>query len=225
MTTNSTQSLLTATLRQIVAASIVLLASQQGFSADGTSVRLFDGKSFAGWEGDTTKTWRIEDGALVAGSLEVTVPRNEFLATTREYENFELRLKYKLVGTEGFVNGGVQFRTKRIPNHHEVSGFQADLGAGFDGHLYDESRRKKMLATPDKDVLSRALKKDDWNDYRIRAEGNRIQLWLNGIQTVDYVEQDPAIETRGIIAVQIHGGCKAIVRYKDLEIVELPASK
>ena len=204
-------------------ASNKLLANLLEMSAELKSVRLFDGKTFTGWEGDTANTWRIEEGALVAGSLEVTVPRNEFLATTREYENFELRLKYKLVGTEGFVNGGVQFRTKRIPNHHEVSGFQADLGAGFDGHLYDESRRKTMLASPDKEVLAKALKKDDWNDYRIRAEGKRIQLWLNGVQTVDYTEQDPKIETRGIIAVQIHGNCKAIVRYKEIEIIELPA--
>lgn len=188
-------------------------------------VRLFDGQSFAGWDGDTEKTWRIEEGAFVAGSLEETVPRNEFLATRREYSNFDLRLKYKLVGTEGFVNGGVQFRTKRIPNHHEVIGYQADLGAGFDGHIYDESRRKKMLAVPDKDILARALKKDDWNEYRIRAEGPRIQLWLNGVQTVDYVEQEPEIESRGIIAVQIHGGCKAIVRYKEIEIIELSDSK
>lgn len=188
-------------------------------------VRLFDGKSFTGWEGDTAKTWRIEEGALVAGSLDVTVPRNEFLSTTREFENFELRLKYKLVGTEGFVNGGVQFRTKRIPNDHEVIGYQADLGAGFDGHLYDESRRKKMLATPAAELIAKTLKKDDWNDYRIRVEGPRIQLWLNGVQTVDYTEKEPNIATRGIIAVQIHGGCKAVVRYKDIEIVELPSSK
>ena len=60
-----------------------------------------------------------------------------------------------------------------------------------------------------------------WNTYRIRAEGKRIQLWLNDIQTVDYIEEDPNIDTAGIIAVQIHGGAKSIVRYKDLRIREL----
>jgi len=188
-----------------------------------TTISLFDGKSFKGWEGDTEKTWRIEDSSLVAGSLETTVPRNEFLATTREFENFELKIKYKLIGTEGFVNGGVQFRTQRIPDHHEVIGYQADLGAGYDGHLYDESRRKTMLASPAPQVLARALRKDDWNQYRIRAEGPRIQLWLNDIQTVDYVEKDAAIPRKGRIAVQIHGNCKAIVKYKEIEITELPA--
>lgn len=61
-------------------------------------VSLSDGKTFKGWEGDTNKTWRIEDGAFVGGSLKARVPRNEFLRSTRPYTNFVLRLKFKLVG-------------------------------------------------------------------------------------------------------------------------------
>src|SRR5262249_28322819 len=84
---------------------------------------LFDGKSFDGWEGDTGKTWRVEEGSIVSGSLEKTIPRNEFLCTKKSFANFELRLKYKLEGTEGFVNGGVQIRSSRIPKNHEVIGY------------------------------------------------------------------------------------------------------
>lgn len=185
------------------------------------AARLFDGKTFAGWEGDTKTTWRIEEGAIVGGSLDKTVPRNEFLCTSEPLKDFELRLQYKLVGTEGFVNGGVQIRSKRVPNHHEMVGYQADLGAGFDGALYDESRRNKMLAQPRKELLDKILKKDDWNEYRIRCEGPRIQLWLNGTQTVDYTEKDPAIPLEGIIGLQIHGNCKAVVRFKDIDLEKL----
>ena len=185
-------------------------------------MKLFDGKTFTGWEGNTQTVWRIEDGALTAGSLDKRQEKNDFLATTKEYSDFELTLKWRLQGTEGFVNGGVQFRTKRIPNHHEVSGYQADLGAGFDGALYDESRRNKILAKPSDEVLAKALKPlGQWNEYRIRAEGPRIQLWLNGVQTVDYTEEDPQIDMSGIIAVQIHGAATSIVQYKDIEIVEI----
>jgi hypothetical protein len=88
--------------------------------------QLFDGKSFQGWEGDTDKTFRIQDGAVVAGSLSAKVPRNEFLCTRKSYQNFVLRVKFKLLGTE--ANAGVQIRSKRIPNHHEVIGYQADMG-------------------------------------------------------------------------------------------------
>lgn len=188
-------------------------------------VSLFDGKSFAGWEGDTTKTWRIEDGAITAGSPEEQAPRNEFLATTREYENFDLWLKFKITGN-GRVNAGVQFRTRRIPNHHEVSGYQADIGPGVDGHLYDESRRRRMLATPDAETMKKAqaaAEKDGWQIYRIRAEGDHIQLWLNGVNTVDYMEKDTNVPRTGIIALQIHGGMQAVIAYTDIKVRELPA--
>jgi hypothetical protein len=185
-------------------------------------VSLFDGKTFAGWEGNIDSVWRIEEGALVAGSLTKKQEKNDFLVTVKEYGDFDLSLKWKLEGTEGFVNGGVQFRSQRIPDHHEVIGYQADLGAGYDGALYDESRRKKMLAQPDKETLAKAQKPlGEWNDYRVRAEGPRIQIWLNGILTVDYTETEPGIDMTGIIAVQIHGNATSIVQYKDLLIEEL----
>ncbi len=185
-------------------------------------VSLFDGKSFAGWEGDTTKTWRLIDGVIVGGSLKEKVPRNEFLASKKSYGNFELRLKYKLEGEEGFVNGGVQIRSERIPDHHEMIGYQADIGQGYDGALYDESRRNKMLAKPTAEVLAKSLKKGEWNDYRIRCEGPRIRLWLNGVETIDYTEEDAKIPLAGRLALQIHGGGVAEIRFKDIFIEELP---
>ena len=183
---------------------------------------LADGKTFAGWEGDTAKTWRIQDGAFVGGSLTEKVPHNEFLCTQREFGNFELRLKFKLLGKEGQVNAGVQFRSVRIPNHFEVSGYQADLGDGYWGALYDESRRKKVLAAPEKEAVLKVLKLGEWNDYTIRCEGRHIQLWINGLKTVDYTEPEDGIAEKGVIAVQIHGGGMAEAWYKDIAIEELP---
>lgn len=185
---------------------------------------LFDGKTLTGWEGDE-KTWRVEDGAIVGGSLDTVVPRNEFLCTTKSYENFELKLRFKLLGDKDKANGGVQFRTKRIPKHHEVIGYQADIGQGYWGALYDESRRGKVLAGPSKEVIEKAAKFDDWNDYTIRAVGPHIQLWLNGTLTVDYTEKDEKIETNGIIGLQVHGGGKTKVMYKDIVIEELAGGK
>jgi hypothetical protein len=183
-------------------------------------VSLFDGKSLEGWEGDTKRTFRIEQGAIVGGSLKENVPRNEFLCTTQEYGDFELRLKFKVLGKG--ANAGVQIRSRRIPNHHEMIGYQADLGQGWYGSLYDESRRNTMLAQADPKVVSEALKPDDWNEYKIRCEGKRIQLWINGRQTVDYTEKDDAVEQRGLIGLQIHGGSPSEAWYKDIFIEELP---
>jgi 3-keto-disaccharide hydrolase len=187
--------------------------------------KLFDGKTFAGWEGDTKKTWRIEKGAIVGGSLDAKVPRNEFLCTTKSYGDFELRLKFKLLGDKKHANAGVQFRTKRIPKHHEVIGYQADIGEGYWGALYDESRRNKVLAKPDEKALKKAVKHGEWNEYKVRAEGPRIRLWLNGTLTVDYTEKDEKIDRTGVIGVQVHGGAKAEAHYKDITIEELAGKK
>ena len=196
-----------------------------GIFAQGPAARpiaLFDGKTLRGWEGDTAKTWRVEDSAIVGGSLTDTVPRNEFLCTTRSYGNFVLRLKFKLAGTEGFVNSGVQFRSQRATKPaHEMVGYQADLGAKYWGSLYDESRRNKTLAGPDQATTNDLIKADAWNDYEVRAEGRRIRLTLNGRQTVDYTEPDETIPQSGLIGLQIHGGGKAQVFFKDITIEEL----
>jgi hypothetical protein len=180
---------------------------------------LFDGKTFEGWEGDTQKTFRIEDGAIVGGSLQEKVPRNEFLCTKKEYGDFELRLKFKVLGKD--ANAGVQIRSRRIPNHHEMIGYQADLGQGWYGCLYDESRRRTMLAQADPQVIAEVLKPEEWNEYTIRCQGKRIQLSINGRQTVDFTEQDDKIEQRGLIGLQIHGGPPSEAWYKDIVIEEL----
>ena len=182
---------------------------------------LFNGRDLAGWEGDPA-VWRVRDGAIVGGSLEGN-PRNEFLATTRRFRNFVLRLEYKLVGTEGFVNGGVQFRSVRVmepPN--EMSGYQADIGAGHSGSLYDESRRKKFLARANAAQIQQLEKVGEWNRYEIRGEGRKVTLALNGQPTLTFTEDDPGVELDGFIALQIHGNCKAEIAFRNFELVELP---
>ena len=200
----------------------LLLLSAIGLTAHAAPVALFNGQTFDGWEGETAKTWRIESGEIVGGSLTEKVPNNEFLATKKSYANFDLRLKFKL-STTPKSNAGVQIRSERITDPaHEMIGYQADLGEKYYGALYDESRRKTILAAPAPEILEKALKLGEWNEYRIRAEGGRIQLWINDTLTVDYTETDAAIVQKGRIALQIHGGPPAEVRYKDIVIEELP---
>ena len=185
-------------------------------------VRLFDGRTFAGWEGDTQVTWRIEAGALVGGFLTEAVPHNDFLCTTKEFKNFDLRLKVKLAGT-GFVNGGIQIRSQRLRDPaFEMTGYQADMGEGYWGCLYDESRRNKVLAHTHAAIIKRIVNPNDWNDYIVRCEDRHIRLWLNGVLTVDYFEEDKEIPVGGFIGVQIHGGGNSEASYRDMTIEELP---
>jgi hypothetical protein len=136
-----------------------------------------------------------------------------------------LRLEAKLKGED--ANAGIQFRSQRIRNDNEVSGYQADMGGESGqystvwGGLYDESRRNTMLAIANEDELLKVLRPDGWNEYVIRCEENRIQLWINGHQTVDYTEEDEEIPMEGIIGLQIHGGPPSEAWYRNITIEEL----
>ena len=190
--------------------------------AEPQRITLFDGHSLDGWQGDT-KFWRVADGEISAGAIDKKFPHNDFLTTVKSFRNFDLHAKLKLIGTEGFVNSGIQFRSIRVPNNFEMSGYQADAGEGYWGSLYDETRRDVTLVKPtDPAAMTAAFHNQDWNDYRIRAEGTHIELWLNGVKTVDYIEKDSTIPQDGFIGLQIHGNGKTVVAFKDISIEELP---
>lgn len=211
------------TLGLMILSLTIFLSAGVGRAADGDDgwIRLFDGKSLAGWEGNLEQ-FRVVDGAIVAGSLSKEIPRNEFLCTKETFGDFELRVEVTLEG-EG-DNAGIQFRSERIPNHHEVKGYQCDMGSAFGrkiwGALYDESRRRRILAEPDQDELLAKLRNDAWNEFTIRCEGPRVRIWLNGLQTVDYTETEEVARS-GLIGLQIHGGKPAVARYRNLLLKRL----
>jgi len=201
---------------------VTLFISTMLAGCEPSSKSLFDGATLAGWEGDTLTTWRVEDGAIVGGSLEETVPHNEFLCTHLSYANFDLRLKYKLETNGGFTNAGVQLRSQRATDPaYEMIGYQADIGPGYFGVLYDETRRNKVLAGIDSLAGVRLFKPNEWNEYQVIAEKNRIRIFLNGQQTVDYTEQDPSIPQSGLIGLQVHGGGKVKIAFKDIVLEQL----
>jgi len=200
-----------------------LITGCQTKPAPASYVKIFDGRTPAGWDGDFEKTWTIRDGAFVGGSLETTVPQNEFVATAAQFTNFVLRLEFKLLGSEGFVNAGVQVRSQRVPNHHEMIGYQVDIGdPTWWGSIYDESRRNKVLAQSNMEQVNKILRRGEWNLYEIRCEGRRVRAYINGLMTVDYTEPDETIPQFGKIGLQVHGGGKALVHYRAIEVLQLP---
>ncbi len=186
---------------------------------DNGFVPLFNGKDLTGWEGDKT-VFRVQDGAIVGGSLKKPLPRNEFLTAAREYKNFELRAKCKLIGKK--ANGAIQIRSQRVAHSSEMIGYQPDMDVDRWGTIWDESRRNKVLAGPPSGQRDKYVKANGWNQYVIRCQGRRIQLWLNGVQTADYTEPDRSIPQTGLIGLQIHGGGPSEAWYKDIQIRELP---
>lgn len=181
---------------------------------------LFDGKSLKGWSVQEKEAWMwtVKDGAIVGGSLEKKVPHNTFITTEKRYKDFELTLQVKVVGKK--PNAGIQIRSERIKDHHEMIGYQADVGPGWWGKLYDESRRRKVMGDWVSKEAAQAAK-EGWNDYKIRCEGKRIRLWINDILTCDYTEQDESISLEGYIALQAHSGPPFEASYRKVVIKEL----
>jgi hypothetical protein len=207
----------------LMAVVVSLLTAPVGAQEEARS--LFDGKSLEGWETlkDDACSWKVVDGMIKAGSLTEKVPHNSFLATKRSYHNFDLRLKIRISGTEGFINSGIQIRSVRLPNSHEMFGYQVDAGKGWWGKLYDESRRRKVIGqAADLAAVNNAVKENGWNEYRILAEGPRIRSWINGVPALDYTESDSNIALDGHIGIQVHGNGKTLVEVKDVTIKELP---
>jgi putative heme-binding domain-containing protein len=170
----------------------------------------FNGKDLTGWDGDP-KLWSVQDGEIVGKSP--GIKRNEFLKSQMTLENFRLKLKVKLVpNTE---NSGIQFRSEALPDG-EMKGYQADIGQGWWGKLYEENGRA-LLVKKDQD---RHVKVDDWNDYEIVAEGSKIRTYLNGQLCVDF--DDPVGAKRGIVGLQIHSGGLMEVRFKEIKLEVLP---
>ncbi len=163
---------------------------------------------------DTPGLWTVNDGVITGKHSGLQY--NDFLRTKKHYSNFRLALQFQLVG--GIGNSGVQFRSKPVPDSHEVAGYQADVGEKYWGALYDESRRKKVLAqTPVTNLDTKA-----WHKYVITADGDHITLELDGKKTVDYREAEPGMDRTGFLALQVHSGPGIEVHFKDLQITELP---
>lgn len=197
------------------------ISNNPALAKEPTEIKLFDGKTLDGWNGDE-KWFRVEDGVIIAGSATERIPHNQFLCTNAVYSDFELTVEAKLIGKGN--NAGVQFRTKRIPNDTEVIGYQADIGFVANGTcwgaLYDESRRRRFLAqSPGKAM--KAVKRGDWNTLKVIAKGDHIQIYLNGVKTVDYTETEDGIEPEGVIALQVHSGPPLEVHYRNLTFRKL----
>lgn len=185
--------------------------------------QLFDGKSLKGWKvfpSEFAGLWKVNDGVIVGGDGETNIAENNYLCTENEFENFEFRCLFRLTGDHatGMINSGIQYRS--FIEGENMVGYQADIGRGFWGDIYDEHRRAKLIGG-DLSTLQHILQEDGWNSYIVRVKGDRHELYINGVKTADYIEKDASIPTKGIIGVQLHSGGNAQLELRDITITEL----
>jgi hypothetical protein len=210
-------------------------------------VSLFNGKDLTGWEGNPT-LWSVKDGAITGQTTTNNPIRaNTFLILTNGTPgDFELRCSFKLVPGDArrFANSGIQYRSRVVdPAHWVVHGYQADMEAGptFTGILYEEGMRgilamcgQKVLC--DKSgatnhvigsvgnvaTIEAAIKQGDWNDYVIIAQGNHLQQFVNGHQTIDVTDECEAKRAlSGVLAFQLHRGPPMMAQFKNIRLKKL----
>ncbi len=210
---------------------------------------LFDGKTLEGWDGDPA-VWSVQDGAITAKTSDdeaKKLKQNTFLILrTGDVDNFELELEYRIV----VGNSGIQYRSFELPDAKwGIGGYQADFEAGdkYSGILYGEAFRgilaergqstelnrdgdnfqvKVTGSVGDSQKIQKKIKKEDWNKYRVVADGYHFQHFINDLQTVDVIDND--IDERraaGLLALQAHAGPAMIVQFRNIRLKRLPAPK
>ena len=204
---------------------------------------LFNGKDLTGWKG--LEFWSVEDGCITGRTTkEKPTKGNTFLVWQGgEIGDFEFTFKYKIVGG----NSGVQYRSKVVDEKgYVVAGYQADFEAGktHSGILYEEKGRAILAQRGQKTVIKDGekpgkakvevtgevgksaeiqakIKAEDWNEYRIVAQGGHLQHFINGVQTVDVTDETAVGAKKGLLALQLHAGPPMVVQVKDIVLKEI----
>ena len=76
------------------------------------------------------------------------------------------------------------------------------------GDIYPQAGRGKGV--------SALLKEGEWNTLRVRARGDRFEVWLNGTKTTDYT--NPAYPSTAPLGLQVHPGLAMSVQFKDIVV-------
>jgi hypothetical protein len=197
---------------------------------------LFNGKNTDGWHLYNNKAvgagaWSVVDGTL---TLDNKAPNQGDLTTNDEYENFELKIDWK-ISQNG--NSGIIF-----PSHEDTTLHQSYL-TGMEMQVLDDvgaddNKKPNHLAGSLYDMIApahAAKPAGEWNSVKIKKLNGHVTFWLNGEQVVDVQIGSPewndllqkskfrkwkAFMTypKGHIALQDHG---YVVSYRNVKIRQL----
>jgi len=228
-------------MRCFLVPALALLTFHTSFADSPASepIVLFNGESLEGWRG-RSGLWSVVDGAIVGTTTDSDpIKGNTFLIYNGELPtNFELTAQFLIEGG----NSGIQYRSKVVDEKGFVlSGYQADIDVAlkFAGINYEEKGRgilalrgerttiaedgkKTKEVFGDAAKLGEVIKGGQWNEFRVVANGNRLQHFINGTMTSEVIDGEPAkAATQGVVGLQLHAGPAMVVKYKDLKIREI----
>jgi hypothetical protein len=178
-------------------------------------VSLFNGKDLTGWTNVGNQKWVVEDGTI--HGLAVTKDYG-YLRTEKNYKDFQLALQFKC---EGEGNSGVFFHVDFKPGTANVvqgPQFEIDCHLGrHTGGVYDVGRQWIVWPSPENEIV---VRRNEWNEYLLKVEGNHYVSRLNGVLMVDYTDPKP-FGTDGGIALQLHSGGEGNMRFREIYIRDL----
>ncbi len=177
-------------------------------------ISLFNGKDLDGWKASENKaTFSVKDGAIVAhgnrSHLFYVGPVNN-----AQFTNFEYKVD---VMTEPGSNGGLYFHTEYQETGWPDKGFEVQVN-----NSYKPDPRMTGSLYQMQDVLNVSPAQDrEWFTEHIVVRGNRVQVFVNDKQVVDWTEPDNATGGRklgtGTFALQGHDP-KSTVYYKNIRV-------
>lgn len=201
---------------------------------------LFDGRTLDGWDGNPVH-WSVKDGAIVGENTKENPTKGNTFLIWKDgvLKDFDLTLDYKIDGG----NSGIQYRSFVKPGKHDgwrIGGYQADFESGdrYSGICYGEAFRgilsmrgdkttltlndagklqKKVEKFGDTKEIGKAVKKGEWNKYRIVAKGFHFTQYINGVKTTELIDNDKKTRRAdGLLAFQVHAGPPMKVYFKNI---------
>jgi Domain of Unknown Function (DUF1080) len=224
---------------KLISIFVILIACSQA-----KEKKLFNGRDLTNWKGNSD-FWSVENGVIIARTtVEKPTKKNTFLIWQGgEIGDFELTAKIKISSTG---NSGFQYRSKVTDEvNFVVNGYQADFEGGktYSGILYEEGGREILAQRGQKTKIIQgsnsnspiievigetaksaeiqdSIKSDEWNDYKIIAKGSHLQHFINGILTIDVIDETKEGAKKGVFALQLHAGAPMEIQFKDIVLTE-----
>jgi len=178
-------------------------------------VQLFNGKDFTGWTEIGKEKWIVDNGTIHGQAIS---KEYGYLKTVKNYKDFHMSLRFKC---EGDGNSGVFFHSEFKPGTPTITQglqFEVDCTIGqHTGGIYGDGRQWIVWPSPENETV---VRKDEWNEYLLKVEGNHYVSRLNGVVMIDFTDPNPKSFDGGI-SLQLHSGGSGNMRFKDLWIRDL----
>ena len=159
------------------------------------AIKVFNGKDLTGWEATGGAKWAVEDGMLVGTQGENNTPGDLFTKAT--YKDFVATLVYRV---EWPCNSGLWFRYQSPKVAYQADILEYKKPVAWSGTLYCPG--KLFLAINEDPTI---VNHEGWNTIKVRAQGDHLQIWLNGHQTADVHD---ATTDSGKLGFQVHPGAE-----------------